>query len=115
MEKMRGGSGLTMNYEPRTLNCSALRCLAGLLHLAGAEASGTDVDMTGGAVDQRVDPMSVWELSPFAHVMGVADPVDYLWPLPADCARTFDLGHPGLPPIVDVAPHRTRQTLLKLS
>ena len=75
MEKMRGGSGLTMNYEPRTLNCSALRCLAGLLHLAGAEASGTDVDMTGGAVDQRVDPVNVWELSPFAHVVGMADAV----------------------------------------
>ena len=100
MEKMRGGSGLTMNYEPRTLNCSALRCLAGLLHLAGAEASGTDVDMTGGAVDQRVDPVNVWELSPFAHVVGVADPVAHLWTPSADLARTIHLGHCRLSPMV---------------
>ena len=97
------------------MNPGAVRRLADLLHSAGAEAPGTDVDVTRGPVDERVDPMRVWKLLPFGHVVGVTDPVDYLWPLPADCARTLDLGHPGLPPIVDVAPHRTRETLLKLS
>jgi hypothetical protein len=91
------------------------RRLAGLLHLAGAETSGTDVDITGGAVDQRVDPMNVWELSPFAHVVGVADPVDHLWTLAADLARTIHLGHCRLSPMVNTTAHRTRGRLLKVA
>ena len=90
------------------------RRLAGLLHLAGAEASGTDVDMARGAVDQRVDPVNVWELSPFAHVVGVADPVDHLWTLAADLALTIHLGHCRLSPIVYPAAHRTQRRLLRV-
>lgn len=83
------------------------------MHFPGAETTGADMDIAGGMVDEDVHAMNVGELPPFGHVMGVADPVGYLWPLRANLAPTLDLGHSGLLPMFGNTLLRPRMILLK--
>lgn len=86
--------------------------LAGLLHLSRPEAASTDVDIPGNSADEGVDAMGIRKLSPFAHVVSVADLVADFGTLVADFTATLDSGHPGLPPIIAIAPRRARKILL---
>lgn len=94
------------------MNCGALCRLAGFLNFSGTEAPGTDVDVAGSAADEGVDSMSVRKLSPFGHVVGMADLMGYLWPFAADLTPTLDSGHPRLLLIFDNAALRVQEILL---
>lgn len=89
--------------------------LAGFLNFPRTEAAGTDVYITGNSADEGVDAMSVRELSPFRHVVGVADVVGYVWTLATHFTSSLDPGHPGLLPIAGSAALRTQPILLNAS
>lgn len=103
-----GGEGISLT----TLQFGTV--LAGFLNFPGAEAASTNMDIAGGSVDEGVDSMSIGKLSPFGHVVGVADTVGYHWTLSADLAPTLVPGHPGLLPILGIAALQTRKIVLKV-
>ena len=71
--------------------------------------------ITGNPADEGVNAMSVRKLSPFRHIVGVADVVGYVWTFAAHFTPSLDPGHPGLLPFAGSAAARRPQILLNTS